>query len=196
MPQRIWTLAELLRLCQIHDRPDVGRALQSCRFPSMKADIGRFLLLTLFGGVWVDLKISLKRPFLAPFADLDLVTVEHYPKDDFPDPNGHLCIGFIAACPGHPVITETLNSITMNVNARRQDSIYHLTGATNLNIAVSGAPSLRNYHMIPHQIAWQDVFALAGLWSYTPPNMHWSQREQRESPYLDDYALPVEGHKT
>jgi hypothetical protein len=30
--------------------PDTGRAIQVCRFPAMQADIGRLLLLYIFGG--------------------------------------------------------------------------------------------------------------------------------------------------
>ncbi len=183
--QKLWSLAELLRLCQIHDMPEVGRALEACRFPSMKADIGRFLVLKLFGGFWADLKLALKRPFLQQFSDHDLVTTEHYPKEDFPEPNGHLTIQFIGATQDHPVINETLRLIAANVNSRKPGSIYHVTGATNFNTAVSQAANLRHDHMIPHQAAWQDLFALEGVRSYTAPTMHWSEREQRESPYLD-----------
>jgi hypothetical protein len=53
-------------------------AIQVCRFPAMQADIGRLLLLYIFGGFCVDLKLFGLRPFLGRLTEYDLVVTEHF----------------------------------------------------------------------------------------------------------------------
>lgn len=134
--QKVWLLDEILTICITHNLPDVAQAIRSCCFPSMQADIARLLLLQIFGGFWVDLKLHLNHRFLDRFADHDLVLTEHFPKEDLPDPNGRLSNSFIGAAQGNPVIKKALEYVTDNVNRRMGGSIYHVTGATNLEISV------------------------------------------------------------
>jgi hypothetical protein len=109
---------------------------------------------------------------------------EHFVKDDLPIPNGRLSNSFIGASPGNTIIGEALKSTVRNVGRRMKGSIYHVTGATNLEVALHSEVSPKNYLMIPHLTAWDYLFSInAG--SYNDDGMHWSLREQRENPYRD-----------
>jgi mannosyltransferase OCH1-like enzyme len=182
--QKIWLLNEVLEICKAQNEDAVAEALHSCRFPSMQADISRLLLLRVFGGFWVDLKLRLNRRFLDRLVNHVLVLTEHFEKDDLPVPNGRLSNSFIGARLNNQIIATALTSAVSNVNRRMPGSIYHVTGATNLELALRNEQGPEVHFMIPHQTAWDYLFSIiAG--SYNGHDMHWSQREQRESPYLN-----------
>jgi len=182
--QKIWSIEEIFCVCKAQEMPEIALALSACRFPSMKADIARLLILKLFGGFWVDLKLRLNRRFLDRLVSYHLVLTEHFTKDDLPIPNGRLSNSFIGARPSNRVIGKALISSVDNVNRRMGGSIYHITGATNLEIALQSESGEDDHFMIPHQTAWDYLFSIQGG-SYNGKNMHWSIREQQESPYLD-----------
>jgi len=182
--QKIWLIDEILGVCTARNLSDVARAIDACRFPSMQADISRLLLLYLFGGFWVDLKLRLNRRFLDRLINYDLILTEHFIKDELPIPNGRLSNSFIGASPGNSILAKALKSTVQNVGQRMKESIYHVTGATNLEVALRSELDLENYFMIPHLTAWDYLFSInAG--SYNGGDMHWSIREQNESPYWD-----------
>ena len=184
-----WTYAGLLRLAQAYNRPDAGKAMMACAFPAMIADLGRLLVLHIFGGVWVDLKVALlERPPVFDDPEQMLILTEHWPQPNLPIPNGRITNSVIGACGGDPVIKAALARACRNVNSRLDASIYHVTGATNLEVELAKAgfrtPHL-NAHMIPHDLAWKTYFEVRGG-SYNGERNHWSLREQRESPYRSD----------
>lgn len=182
--QKIWSVEEIIDFCQTKNLPAVSRAIRSCRFPSMQADIARLVCLQFFGGFWVDLKLHLNHRFLDRLADYDLILTEHFPKEDLPDPSGHISNSFIGAAPGNPVIAKALKTAVENVNNRMPSSVYHVTGATNLMNAIKEIPEQGAYFLLPHQTAWNYLFTIHGG-SYNRADMHWSLREQRECPYKD-----------
>jgi mannosyltransferase OCH1-like enzyme len=182
--QKVWLIDEILEICQTESLPAVGEAIRSCRFPSMQADIARLLFLQIFGGFWVDLKLHLNHRFLDRIADYDLVLTEHFPKEDLPDPSGHISNSFIGAAPGNPVIAKALKTAVENVTHRMPGSVYHVTGATNLMNAIKEIPERGAYFLLRHQTAWGYLFTNRGG-SYNRGNMHWSLREQHESHYQD-----------
>lgn len=182
--QKIWLIDEIIDLCQTKNLSEVSRAIKTCRFPSMQADIARLACLKLFGGFWVDLKIYLNHRFLDRFSDYDLVLTEVFPKEDLPNPNGILVNGFIGAAPDNHVISKALHMAAENVNRRMPGSIYHVTGATNLMNALQDTPDRGTYFCLRHQTAWGYLFTIRGG-SYNKKNMHWSLREKYENPYQD-----------
>lgn len=182
--QKIWSIDEIINFCQKKKFLDISRAIRSCRFPSMQADIARLVCLQFFGGFWVDLKLHLNHRFLDRLADYDLVLTEHFPKEDLPDPTGHISNSFIGAAPGNPVIAKALKFAVENVNNRMRGSVYHVTGATNLMNAIKEVPERGEFFLLSHQTTWSYLFTIHGG-SYNGVNMHWSLREKRECPYQD-----------
>jgi mannosyltransferase OCH1-like enzyme len=182
--QKIWLLNEIHGLCEAHRLHEVSRAIAACRFPSMQADIARLLLMKVIGGFWVDLKLYLNLRFLDRLVQNDLIFTEHFPKADLPNPNGRLSNSFMGAVPAHPVITAALARVVKNVHSRMKGSIYHVTGATNLELAVEEINQKGSYFIMAHQTAWDYLFSIRSG-SYNGSNLHWSLREQRECPYID-----------
>jgi len=181
---RVWQPDDLLRLCEAHERPEIAAAIMACRFPAMQADLGRLLVLELFGGFWIDLRLHPLVPFLDQLLSCDLVVTEHFPKDNLPEPNGFLINGFIGAAPAHPCIRAALRSVAENVARRMSGSIFYVTGSTNLLKAVQAASDRGAFRMLGHRETWGRLFELRGG-SYNAGGMHWSERQERESPYRD-----------
>jgi mannosyltransferase OCH1-like enzyme len=181
--QKVWLIEEIVALCQTHNLIDVVTAINSCRFPSMKADIARLVCLNIYGGFWVDLKLYLNLRFLDRLVGYDLVLTTHFAKDDLPDPTGHLSNSFIGASPNNIIISRTLEQVARNVNNRMKDSVYHITGATNLMNSVKSSDNSKSHFIFSHQATWDYLFTIRGG-SYNGVGMHWSQREKKESPYV------------
>jgi mannosyltransferase OCH1-like enzyme len=160
--QKVWLLVDILNLCEDQKKPQVVQAILACRRPSMQADIARLLLLYIFGGFWVDLKLHLNYRFLDRFIDNDLILCENFPKDDLLVPNGRLSGNFIGAVPGNVVIIEALASAVSNVNNQMREPMYHETGANNLEVALHSTKNAGEYFMLPHQTAWGYLFTIRG----------------------------------
>lgn len=188
--ETFWLLPEIYKLCERVNRADVAAAIRLCRYPSIQADIGRLLILLIYGGLWVDLKLHPLRPFFQELIAYDLVTAEHFIKEDLPDPTGTLCNSFMAARPNHPTIALALAMVTCNVLRRSEDNIYAVTGAPNLMMALNQTVSLLgNYRALGHKEIWGSCFKLHGG-SYNDGDMHWSTRWLRgEKPFLDDHEV-------
>lgn len=180
--QRLWSLSEVTRICHVDKMPRAARAIAACRFPSMQADIARLVLLLVYGGFWIDLKLSPLRPFLAELAHHDLVLTEHFTKPDLPDPTGHLSNSFLGALPGHPVVAQALEAVIGNIERRQGGSIYQVTGAPNLMVAYQALQPERT-RLLAHHEAWDLLFKIKGG-SYNGAAGHWSIREKTESPYI------------
>ena len=190
--ETFWLLPEIYKLCERVHRSDVAAAIRLCRYPAIQADIGRLLVLLIYGGLWVDLKLYPLRPFFNELIDYDLVTAEHFVKEDLPDPTGTLCNSFIAARPNHPTIAVALAMVTCNVLRRSKDNIYAVTGAPNLMNAIDQTVGLLGRHRtLGYREIWGNWFKLCGG-SYNQGDMHWSTRWLRgEKPFLDDNELQV-----
>lgn len=184
---RLWRLDEVMRLARMNDRSDVCAAIAACRFPAMQADIARLFLLEMDGGFWVDLKLHPLTPFLDRLVADNLVTVEHFPKDNLPEPNGFLINSFIGARPYHPCISTALNAAVRNVRSRMTGSIFYVTGAPVLMAAIATSPNQDGYRMLDHEEAWGRLFEIRGG-SYNDNGMHWSLRQEQESAYNADAA--------
>jgi len=182
--QKTWLIDEIIALCQSKNLKGAIQAIRSCRFPSMQADIARLACLQIFGGFWVDLKLHLNHRFLDRLSGYDLVLTTHFPKEDLPNPSGHLSNSFIGATPNNPLIAKTLEQVVRNVNNRMPGSIYHVTGATNLMNALKTTKNQGSCFVFPYQTTWGYLFSIRGG-SYNKDGMHWSLREARESPYQD-----------
>ena len=149
----------------------------------MQADVGRLLILSCFGGFWIDLKLKPLKPVLLTLVNDDLVLIEHYAKPDLPDPSGHISNSFIGAAPGHPLLDAALDAIADNVNARMAGSIYCVTSATNIMNALKQPIAWGSYKLLRHFEAW-DVLSKLGRGSYNKGEMHWTQRQGRgENPF-------------
>ncbi len=181
---RRWSLETILSLTRLYDRPDVSAALEVCRFPSMQADIARLFLLEFAGGFWVDLKLFPEQSFLNGLAESDLITVEHFPKENLNNPNGFLSNSFIGAKACHPAISRALDLAVRNVRSRMPGSIFYVTGSPVLIEATRDVADLGKYEMLRHEDAWGKLFTIRGG-SYNASGMHWSEREKVEPSYIE-----------
>jgi hypothetical protein len=187
---RLWERDDVLRLCAEHGRADVAACIGQCRFPAMQADIARLFVLSRFGGFWSDLKLRPRQPISPALRGFATVLVEHFPKPELPDPRGVLVNGFIGAIPGAPVIASALNLALANVRERQGDGVFAITGP---GVLTTAWRSHRLAH--PEQAASVRVIAHADAWgvlwdvlpdTYNPPAAHWAERQQRESPFVEE----------
>jgi hypothetical protein len=180
---KLWSLNEVLKLARFHDRDDVCTGILACRFPAMQADVARLFLLEMTGGFWVDLKLFPLVSFLDQLTNHELIVTEHFPKDNLPEPNGFLINSFIGARPHQPCITEALATALRNIDCRMSGSIFYVAGSTLLQTATASMNPVR-LKLLPHTQTWGHLFEIRGG-SYNANGLHWSQRQERESPYHD-----------
>jgi mannosyltransferase OCH1-like enzyme len=181
---RIWSLTDVIRLGEGDLGARCETALRSLRFPASIADLSRLIILYEFGGFWSDLKLDVRAPFLDSLRHHDLVLTEHFPKPDFPEPNGFLCSAFIGVTPRSPFIRRVVEITLKKVEARKQGSTFYVTGPINLGEAMNelGRESLGDYKLLPHATTWEKLFYNINA-SYNENGMHWSIRETGEALY-------------
>jgi mannosyltransferase OCH1-like enzyme len=188
---RLWSLEEV-ESAAAGDDAIGGRAcaaLRCLRIPAAQADVARLLLLRMFGGFWVDLKLVPGPPFLSSLEDLDLVLTEHFPQVHRPEPKGFLAGSFIGSDRNTAFIDSVLRRVLDKIERRVQASIFDLTGPRNLlevQIDMMRTPeALGRYTVLPYTETWKKLFSL-GAAPYNDNGMHWSIRERREPIYVDN----------
>lgn len=186
---KLWSIEEVDRICSAIGRPDVQEAIRICRFPAMKADIARLLLLYNFGGFWVDLKLRPKRAFLSDTLDFDAVLTQHFPRPDMNLPDDFLINSFIGSVPTMPIIAKALTEITELVLARTEGSVFAVTGPLPLGRArrefLTKHPELAGHvKLLRKEETWDRLFS-AGYGTYNKILGHWSVREKSESKYIE-----------
>jgi mannosyltransferase OCH1-like enzyme len=191
---RLWSLEEVLAIAD--DDQVIGNrvraVIQALRFPAAQADVARLMLLSTFGGFWVDLKLDPYCRFLTPLLDFDLVLTEHFPQFHRPKPNGFLASSFIGSDRCTQFMDRVLKRVLSNVEQRVQASIFNVTGPTNLlkvKEEMANLPGGIGRHVVlPHTEAWAKLFSL-GAAPYNENGMHWSVRERHEPIYADSASL-------
>jgi hypothetical protein len=150
------------------------------------------MLLSTFGGFWVDLKLDPHCRFLTPLLEFDLVLTEHFPQFHRPKPNGFLASSFIGSDRCTQFMDRVLKMVLSNVEQRVQASIFNVTGPMNLlkvKEEMADLPGgIGRYVVLPHTEAWAKLFSL-GSAPYNENGMHWSVRERREHMYADSAPL-------
>ena len=95
----------------------------------MKADLARLMLLQKLGGIWANLRLEPTGPFPEELLSYEAIVVEHFPRDNLPNPNGILANGlYRAACPNCPVIANALRLAVTNVLQKNGKSVFGITG--------------------------------------------------------------------
>ena len=85
-----------------------------------RADVGRYALLDLFGGVYADIDTECRRPIASLLAGSDSrlqLTIYSNPRSD-PDPFAHATNSVMASFPGHPVWSRARSGIEENAQQR------------------------------------------------------------------------------
>jgi len=95
-----------------HFPPQVKEAYDALLPPAFKADLFRYCVLFIHGGVYADIDVL-------STGDLDIAIDDNVgffvPNDQF---NACLWNGFIASAPGHPILADIIETIVNNVRER------------------------------------------------------------------------------
>jgi len=191
---KLWTLDEILDLalqCKFgkFSGEEIANLIKICRFPAMKADLARLLILHTSGGVWVDLKLVPKRTFLSELLSHELVLVEHQKTEEYPDPAkfGLLNNWFFACVPHSEFVAEAASLALQNVTDR-VPGVWNATGPRVFmrvrerkypKAFENASPEIR----IVRADEYMDVLVGYGWGSYNRDGMHWSERSKREPTY-------------
>lgn len=116
----LWDDPEIEAFLTAHFTPDVLHRFRTMPRGCFKADLFRFAVLYVHGGVYLDVKTLVPRPFAEVFAPRGLTVTrgQMYPTQ------GHH-IGVIAAPPRHPVIARALCAVMATTDAMLQIR-YHM----------------------------------------------------------------------
>jgi hypothetical protein len=154
----------------------------------MQVDIARLLIMKVHGGFWADLKLYPVASFLDPLRSHRLVLAEHFVKDGWYP--GLPCSAFLGAEPGHAFFDTALSLALASVNERAPHT-FGVAGPAALKQALTAhfpcdpnANQAPGFYMLPHTETWDKMFKVgSGSYNGDGNNLHWSQREQQETPY-------------
>lgn len=115
---KFYTDDESVNFLSTHFPPEIRQAYDALRPGAFKADLFRYCVLLIHGGVYADMDIMLE-------ANLDLAVANDVgfmvPQDEPGTPINHrMCLwnGFIAAAPGHPFLAKVIETVVNNVRNR------------------------------------------------------------------------------
>jgi hypothetical protein len=115
---KFYTDDESVNFLSTHFPPEVRQAYDALRPGAFKADLFRYCVLLIHGGVYADMDIMLE-------TNLDLAVANDVgfmvPQDEPGTPVNHrMCLwnGFIAAAPGHPFLAKVIETVVNNVRNR------------------------------------------------------------------------------
>mmetsp|Transcript_77505 Transcript_77505/g.116500 ORF Transcript_77505/g.116500 Transcript_77505/m.116500 type:complete len:750 (-) Transcript_77505:356-2605(-) len=115
---KFYTDDEAGNFLSTHFPPEIRQAYDALRPGAFKADLFRYCVLLIHGGVYADMDIMLE-------ANLDLAVGPDVgfmvPQDEPGTPVNHrMCLwnGFIAAAPGHPFLAKVIETVVNNVRNR------------------------------------------------------------------------------
>jgi mannosyltransferase OCH1-like enzyme len=177
----LWTDETLPALLSDVGGLDVWSHAKVCRLPAMRADIVRLGLVFHFGGFWVDLKNQARKRIPNDLLEhAGPVFVEHPGLQVRTIPKGFVSNSFFGAPAESTTVLHALQLACANVALRIAGDIFETTGPSVLNAA------LRENHeavrIVRHPGFW-GVFVERTTASYNDGEMHWSERQQKESLY-------------
>jgi mannosyltransferase OCH1-like enzyme len=105
-------------MLEVHFPPEVVETYDTLKPGAFKADLFRYCILLIYGGVYSDMDVLLESNLDVAIApDVGFVV----PVDEPGTPvNKRMCLwnGFIAAAPGHPFLAEAIETVVNNVRNR------------------------------------------------------------------------------
>jgi hypothetical protein len=115
---KFYTDDEARNFLSTHFPPELRQAYDALRPGAFKADLFRYCVLMIHGGVYADMDIMLETNLdLAVGPDVGFMV----PQDEPGTPVNHrMCLwnGFIAAAPGHPFLAKVIETVVNNVRNR------------------------------------------------------------------------------
>jgi len=115
---KFYTDEDAAQFLATHFPPEIREAYETLRPGAFKADLFRYCVLLIHGGVYADMDIMLE-------SNLDLSVSPEIgfmvPQDEPGTPVDHrMCLwnGLIAAAPGHPFLAKTIETVVNNVRNR------------------------------------------------------------------------------
>lgn len=139
---RLWTMADVKELL---DRPDLSRCREffhSLRLHIERCDFSRYIILWLFGGVYVDLDFRALRPLDNLLKDRDFVWTFDTINNNFgwwscvksfvlDNNTTSIFNGFLACSPRHPVMAELIEYI-IDKYPSKSAKVHQTTGPASL----------------------------------------------------------------
>ena len=107
-----------LNFLSTHFPPEVREAYETLRPGAFKADLFRYCVLLIHGGVYADVDIMLESSLdLSIGPDIGFMVPQDEPGTKV---NRRMCLwnGFIAAAPGHPFLAKTIETVVNNIRNR------------------------------------------------------------------------------
>lgn len=150
-------------------------AFRRAREPAMRADLFRLAWLVREGGIYADADDCCLNP-LADWLDLSRSLILY--QEDL----GTIGNNFLAAAPGHPVLTEALHDATESINAGASDMVWLCTGPGLVTRALVKIMTLgaqmdclpEGVQILPRRSVFPHV-AMHCFASYKAGGKHWAQ---------------------
>jgi len=148
---RLWTDADLLELVEAR-YPGWLPIFNGYERAISRADLGRYLVLDAFGGVYADLDCECLRP-IGPLVDDAgfLIAVEPAAHNRYYGTEQVICISFIASAPGHPFWRTVLDEVRGSTD---RDGVLEQTGPLMMNRAYARFEAKASIRLLPAALVY------------------------------------------
>jgi mannosyltransferase OCH1-like enzyme len=178
---QLWDDASIIEFIDLHFDAETRLAYEACRFPAMRADLARYLLLWKLGGVYADSDLTCLKP-------LDDVIDHPASLVLFRGWNGAWRNDFMGAVPGIPIIGEFIRKAVENIMARLfPDNLWLVTGPGMTTPIISR--ELLNPQIVIQTFKFDDVKGKILTFNpdleYRKGDKHWAIAQKTERIYRD-----------
>ena len=153
---KLWTDSDLYDLVAC-DYPHLLHVYESYPKNVSRADLGRYLVLQKYGGVYVDLDCECLRPIDALIANAEFVIASEPEEHEGSEKvvarglDKILCPSFIASSPGHAFWSSVLDLIPLSA---RESEVLDATGPFLLSRALKALGKSADVTVLPPEIAY------------------------------------------
>lgn len=177
---KLWTDSSIVDLIRERYDETVERAYRAGRYPAMRADLGRYLVLSEFGGIYADADLKCLRS-IEDVVDTSVDFVV------FRGMNGVWRNDFLGACHGSTIVKDFVRLSVENIEARRfPENLWLVTGpgmtTPVLDEALAGGLSAQKFEFLQLR---NNLFSFNNELEYRSGDLHWSEAQKKESIYLD-----------
>lgn len=176
----LWTDVSVIDLIREKYDARVESAYRAGRYPAMRADLGRYIVLSEFGGVYADADLKSLRP-IDEVVDLSSELVV------FRGMNGVWRNDFLGSAKGNAILADFVRLSVDNIEARLSpENLWLVTGpgmtTPVIEAALRSDLSIQRFEFLQLR---NNLFSFNNELDYRSGDLHWSVAQKSESIYVE-----------
>ncbi len=197
-----YTDEERLKFIEENFEPDVGKAYRRLKAGAYKADLWRYCIIYVKGGVYIDADLELVKPLLPILKENPRIYIQDIPGGNgCATPYPGVCNGFLTSPPKNPVFKDCIDEIVESCRKKDYKSgILDITGPCMLSRKIAGVEGEASVtsspfkHDLPEKFRYNGelflkVYSLKDKEPATGANIHYSERYGMRNVFNNSVAM-------